>query len=191
MAYRILGGLLLLLLAGLFISIDWVTYSGVAAGLFLGVVHVPGDAGRHFAFRFKLAKLAVCTTIALFSAYVATYPWLLIPALGPGVPNLPRRWVYLVALAMLSATWIACILSKHPHSTCANDAQWCVLGFWLLAVLSQITQASGAYHLGNVFLFFEGVESSLESVLLGWAVYFFQNRVDEISSQHVFTASLS
>ncbi|CAE6916950.1 unnamed protein product [Symbiodinium natans] len=188
MAYRILGGLLLLLLAGLFISIDWVTYSGVAAGLFLGVVHVPGDAGRHFAFRFKLAKLAVCTTIALFSAYVATYPWLLIPALGPGVPNLPRRWVYLVALAMLSATWIACILSKHPHSTCANDAQWCVLGFWLLAVLSQITQASGAYHLGNVFLFFEGVESSLESVLLGWAVYFFQNRVDEISSQHVFTA---
>lgn len=121
-------------------------------------------------------KLTLCGAVAVATIYMASYPWHDWPSFGPHRP-LKKRWIHVVGLSFNAFIYILCILKKHPPSTYAHDAKWCMLGLWLSAMslaFFQLVQASGAENLADCALAFA---ISLDSVVLGWVLIMFQARM--------------
>ena len=126
-------------------------------------------------------KLALCSLVAIATMYMASYPWHEWPNLGPHRP-LKKRWIHLLGLSFNALIYILCIVKKHPPSTYAHDAKWCMLGLWLSAMslaFFQAAQASQRENLADGALAFA---ISLDSVVLGWVLIMFQARMRMLRS---------
>ena len=157
---------------------------GAWLGLCLGLVHVPGTStGRHNSLR---CKVVVCGLFTFVSTCLAGYPcvvWAL-PALSSKQENpIFKHGQQTIAFVLLSLIWICSMLVRHPRSTYAHDAKWCMFAFWFAAAAQQVTGIfldtglNGSYY--YVFHFGWGVQC----VALGWTLYLLQMRMMGIRSR--------
>ena len=152
---------------------------GLSFGLLLGIIHIP-EAGVVRDVPWS-CKLALCSILAIFTIYAATYPWHMLPSLGAH-RHMGKRLIMLVSMLVNAAVYILCILKQHPPSIYAHDAKWCIFGIWLSSMAYQLFEAALAYNSKIVQDFALAFAISVDSVVLGWILIMFQARMQVLRS---------
>eukprot|EP00439_Symbiodinium_sp_Y106_P030125 s3293_g3.t1 len=152
------------------------------SGLCPGVLHVPGSsAGRHCS---RICTVTLCSLIICLSTCLAGYPcvlWLWWEGEHPMNFGVGQQTVTLV---LLTLTWICSVLRKHPRSTYAHDAKWCMFAYWLAAAAQQVSfirlDNNEDLYFGATPWFQFG--NAVQCVALGWTLYLLRVRISGIRS---------
>ncbi|CAK9038854.1 unnamed protein product [Durusdinium trenchii] len=91
-----------------------------------------------------------------------------------------RRFINFLVLISLCALFFICLFKPHPASPCAHDAKWCVFGIWLAMMAYQLFETAKACKLKPFEDFSLCCSLGIESVVLGWTIAAFQNRMSTL-----------